>query len=216
MNTELLINDQYDILLKLVLVGDSSVGKTSCLMQKIDNKFNEQGKTTIGIDFRIETVKCKDKIVKVQYWDTAGCEKFRGLTSAYYRGSSGILLMFDVTNERSFSNIKTWIEDIKKSVENVPILLVGNKCDNVHMRIVHYEDCIKLSKELGLNYMDMSVKENKGVHEAFYKLTELSVEGNNYLNGVGKLSKNSPTLQPFNLNENSGRLNKRRDNKCCK
>ncbi|KAL9647964.1 hypothetical protein ABK040_016870 [Willaertia magna] len=215
--------NHYDILLKLVLVGDAGVGKTSSLMQKTENKFSEQCKATVGVDFKIEKVKFKDKTIKIQYWDTAGSERYRSITSSYFRGCSGILLMFDVTLEQSFLHVENWVVDIRKIVENVPILLVGNKSDRVDFRKVRHEDCLKLAKKLELNYMEMSAKENIGVKEAFDKLIELSVEGNNYLMVSGKMMSQNIVCSPASLSLGNENANDKKDkrkknlnNKCCK
>ncbi|MED6220296.1 Ras- protein RABE1d, variant 2 [Stylosanthes scabra] len=120
----------YDYLIKLLLIGDSGVGKSCLLLRFTDDTFTTSFITTIGIDFKIRTVELDGKRIKLQIWDTAGQERFRTITSAYYRGAMGILLVYDVTDESSFENIRNWIRNIEEHAsDNVNRILVGNKAD---------------------------------------------------------------------------------------
>lgn len=123
----------YDYLVKLLILGDSGVGKSSILLRYTDDEFTENYITTIGIDFKVKTVNIDGKIVKIQIWDTAGQERFRTITQAYYRGAQGVLLVYDVTGSESFGHMTHWVEDIDKhkdkSVTNVSKILIANKCD---------------------------------------------------------------------------------------
>ncbi|KAI5395385.1 Ras- protein RABE1a, variant 2 [Lathyrus oleraceus] len=120
----------YDYLIKLLLIGDSGVGKSCLLLRFSDGSFTTSFITTIGIDFKIRTIELDGKRIKLQIWDTAGQERFRTITTAYYRGAMGILLVYDVTDESSFNNIKNWIRNIEQHAsDNVNKILVGNKAD---------------------------------------------------------------------------------------
>ncbi|KAI3942008.1 hypothetical protein MKW92_017226 [Papaver armeniacum] len=120
----------YDYLIKLLLIGDSGVGKSCLLLRFSDGSFTTSFITTIGIDFKIRTIELDNKRIKLQIWDTAGQERFRTITTAYYRGAMGILLVYDVTDESSFNNIRNWIRNIEQHAsDNVNKILVGNKAD---------------------------------------------------------------------------------------
>ncbi|EEY15502.1 GTP-binding protein SAS1 [Verticillium alfalfae VaMs.102] len=123
-------NRNYDFLIKLLLIGDSGVGKSCCLLRFSEDSFTPSFITTIGIDFKIRTIELDGKRVKLQIWDTAGQERFRTITTAYYRGAMGILLVYDVTDERSFNNIRTWVGKRRAARHRgVNKILIGNKCD---------------------------------------------------------------------------------------
>jgi len=127
----------YDFLIKLLLIGDSGVGKSCLLLRFSDDSFTPSFITTIGIDFKIKTIELDGKRIKLQIWDTAGQERFRTITTAYYRGAMGILLIYDTTDEQSFQNIRNWIRNIEQhAADNVDKILVGNKCDMVSDKVV--------------------------------------------------------------------------------
>eukprot|EP01027_Heterolobosea_sp_BB2_P006112 GEZU01009267.1.p1 GENE.GEZU01009267.1~~GEZU01009267.1.p1 ORF type:complete len:171 (-),score=18.98 GEZU01009267.1:492-1004(-) len=128
-------NAQYDYLIKLLLIGDSGVGKSCLLLRFSDDSFTTSFITTIGIDFKIRTIELDGKRIKLQIWDTAGQERFRTITTAYYRGAMGILLTYDVTDEGSFANVRNWMKNIEQhATENVNKILLGNKCDLVEKK----------------------------------------------------------------------------------
>eukprot|EP00914_Ancora_sagittata_P032209 GHVO01065242.1.p1 GENE.GHVO01065242.1~~GHVO01065242.1.p1 ORF type:complete len:159 (+),score=12.12 GHVO01065242.1:51-479(+) len=123
----------YDYLFKILLVGESDVGKSSMLLRFTDDTFHEKQLSTIGVDVKFKFVTIHDKQVKLTLWDTAGQERFRTLTKSYYRGAQGIILMYDTTNRRSFESMRLWIEDVRKHTHGLSIMmLVGNKIDKVH------------------------------------------------------------------------------------
>uniref|UniRef100_A0A3Q4AK04 Ras-related protein Rab-13 n=1 Tax=Mola mola TaxID=94237 RepID=A0A3Q4AK04_MOLML len=127
----------YDYLFKLLLIGDSGVGKTCLLFRFSEDSFNTTFISTIGIDFKIRTIELEGKRVKLQIWDTAGQERFRTITTAYYRGAMGIMLVYDICNEKSFENIKNWIRNIEEHASSdVEKMILGNKCDMTDRRQV--------------------------------------------------------------------------------
>ncbi|KDN50399.1 putative SEC4-like Rab/GTPase [Tilletiaria anomala UBC 951] len=164
-------NPHYDFLIKLLLIGDSGVGKSCLLLRFCDDQWTPSFITTIGIDFKIRTIELDGKRIKLQIWDTAGQERFRTITTAYYRGAMGILLTFDVTDERSFSNIRTWHSNIEQHAsEGVSKILVGNKCDWDEKRVITEAQAQELASELGIKYIETSAKANTNVEEAFFSL----------------------------------------------
>lgn len=161
----------YDYLFKLLLIGDSGVGKTCLLFRFSEDAFNTTFISTIGIDFKIRTVELNGKRVKLQIWDTAGQERFRTITTAYYRGAMGIILVYDISNEKSFENIKHWIHNIEEHASSdVEKMILGNKCDMADRRQVSKDRGEKLAIEYGVKFMETSAKTSLNVEEAFYTL----------------------------------------------
>jgi Ras-related protein Rab-35 len=167
-------NKDYDLLHKIVLIGDSGVGKTSLLQRFAEQHFSGTHITTIGVDFKLRTIQVGNVRVKLQVWDTAGQEKFRVITKTYYRNAAGILIAYDVTNGESFVNTKRWIEEVKNNCgdDGVPIVLVGNKCDDPN-KVVSFNDQQEYAKLINLKFFETSAKENINVDEVFTELTRL-------------------------------------------
>ncbi|KAG7276235.1 hypothetical protein CRUP_018617 [Coryphaenoides rupestris] len=161
----------YDYLFKLLLIGDSGVGKTCLLFRFSEDAFNNTFISTIGIDFKIRTIELDGKRVKLQIWDTAGQERFRTITTAYYRGAMGIMLVYDICNEKSFENIKNWIRNIEKHASlDVEKMILGNKCDISDRRQVSKDRGEKLAIDYGIKFMETSAKSSLNVEEAFYTI----------------------------------------------
>ncbi|CAD5111737.1 DgyrCDS1022 [Dimorphilus gyrociliatus] len=161
----------YDYLFKLLLIGDSGVGKTCVLFRFSEDAFNATFISTIGIDFKIRTIEIDAKKIKLQIWDTAGQERFRTITTAYYRGAMGIMLVYDITNERSFQNINNWIKNIAEHASaDVEKMILGNKCDMEDKRKVSKERGENLAVENGIKFMETSAKQSHNVEEAFFTL----------------------------------------------
>ncbi|CDO95906.1 unnamed protein product [Kluyveromyces dobzhanskii CBS 2104] len=166
-------NKNYDSVMKILLLGDSGVGKSCLLVRFVEDKFTPTFITTIGIDFKIKTVDINGKRVKLQLWDTAGQERFRTITTAYYRGAMGIVLIYDVTDERTFENIRQWFSTVNQHAsEDVVMLLVGNKKD-METRTVSFEQGEALAKELGIPFIEASAKDDTNVSEIFFTLAKL-------------------------------------------
>ncbi|CCG81959.1 GTP-binding protein SAS1 [Taphrina deformans PYCC 5710] len=161
----------YDLLIKLLLIGDSGVGKSCLLLRFSEDSFTPSFITTIGIDFKIRTIEIDGKRIKLQIWDTAGQERFRTITTVYYRGAMGILLVYDVTDQKSFDNVKTWFGNVEQHAsEDVNKILVGNKCDFDEKRVVSQEQGQALADSLGIPFVEASAKANINVEEAFLSL----------------------------------------------
>ena len=167
---------KYDYLIKLLLIGDSGVGKSCLLLRYADDTFTSSFITTIGIDFKIKSILIDDSKVKLQIWDTAGQERFRTITTAYYRGAMGILLVYDVADENSFFNVKNWMKQIdQNAAENVNRVLIGNKCD-LDERKVSYEQGKALADEYGIKFFETSAKLNTHVDSSFLSIAKDIVE----------------------------------------
>ena len=172
----------YDDLFKLVIIGDSGVGKSCILLRFADDTFTENYYSTIGVDFRFKCVDIGERKCKLQIWDTAGQERFKTVTSAYYRGADGIIIVFDQTDKESFNNIQHWIEDISRySTEEPAKIIIANKDDMPEDRkIVKNEDINELEKNTGLEVIKTSAKTGENVEYAFKKLAQqLILERNN-------------------------------------
>mmetsp|Transcript_21166 Transcript_21166/g.25470 ORF Transcript_21166/g.25470 Transcript_21166/m.25470 type:complete len:203 (+) Transcript_21166:253-861(+) len=161
------MNPEYDYLFKLLLIGDSGVGKSCLLLRFADDTYTESYISTIGVDFKIRTVELEGKTIKLQIWDTAGQERFRTITSSYYRGAHGIIVVYDVTDPESFSNVKQWLHEIDRyASENVNKLLVGNKSD-LPTKKVDYQTAKAYADEIGIPFLETSAKNATNVEQAF-------------------------------------------------
>lgn len=161
----------YDLLFKLLLIGDSGVGKTCVLFRFSDDAFNTTFISTIGIDFKIKTVELNGKKIKLQIWDTAGQERFHTITTSYYRGANGIMLVYDITNPKSFDNISKWLRNIEEHAsEDVERMLLGNKCDMEEKRMISKERGEQISREHGIKFYETSAKNNINIEKAFITL----------------------------------------------
>lgn len=163
----------YDLLFKLLLIGDSGVGKTSILFRFSDDAFTPTFISTIGIDFKIKTIELRGKKIKLQIWDTAGQERFHTITTSYYRGAMGIMLVYDITNSKSFDNILKWLRNIEEHAnEDVEKMIVGNKCDMEDRRIIPKEKGEAIARDHGIRFMETSASSNVNVDKAFLELAK--------------------------------------------
>ncbi|VDL70171.1 unnamed protein product [Nippostrongylus brasiliensis] len=162
------MNPEYDYLFKLLLIGDSGVGKSCLLLRFADDTYTESYISTIGVDFKIRTIELDGKTIKLQIWDTAGQERFRTITSSYYRGAHGIIVVYDITDQESFNNVKQWLQEIDRyACENVNKLLVGNKCDLTAKRAVETTAAKEYADQLGIPFLETSAKSSTNVEQAF-------------------------------------------------
>ncbi|XP_058214904.1 ras-related protein RABD1 isoform X1 [Rhododendron vialii] len=162
------MSNEYDYLFKLLLIGDSSVGKSCLLLRFADDSYVDSYISTIGVDFKIRTVELEGKTSKLQIWDTAGQERFRTITSSYYRGAHGIIIVYDVTEMESFNNVKQWLSEIDRYAnDTVCKLLVGNKSDLVENRVVDTQTAKAFADELGIPFLETSAKDSINVEQAF-------------------------------------------------
>ena len=158
----------FNYLLKYVIVGDASVGKSNLLLRYSHGQFREEYQLTIGVEFGSNNIKIDDKIFRIQIWDTAGQENFRSITRAYYKNSACALIVYDISRRASFDSISTWIEDCKNSSpKSVFMVLVGNKCDLEKEREVSEEEGKELAETNGMIFFETSAKTGKNVEEVF-------------------------------------------------
>jgi Ras-related protein Rab-1A len=166
-----------DFLFKLLLIGDSGVGKSCLLLRFADDTYTESYISTIGVDFKIRTIELDGKCIKLQIWDTAGQERFRTITSSYYRGAHGIIIVYDITDQDSYENVKQWLNEIERYAnEKVDKLLVGNKADLEDKRKVQADAAKEYASSHDINFLETSAKEKLNVERSFMKIAAQIME----------------------------------------
>ena len=164
-------DQDYEFIFKVLLLGNSNVGKSSLFLRFVDDIWNDTFVPTIGVDFKIKTFEIDSKKIKMQIWDTAGQERFKNIIASYYRGAHGILLLYDVTDKDSFKNLSNWLIEIEKNAsKNVLKVLIGNKSDLEDKRLVSYNQGKEFADTYGLKFIETSAKKNLNVNEAFETL----------------------------------------------
>eukprot|EP00933_Yihiella_yeosuensis_P076712 TRINITY_DN8660_c0_g1_i1.p1 TRINITY_DN8660_c0_g1~~TRINITY_DN8660_c0_g1_i1.p1 ORF type:complete len:236 (-),score=32.15 TRINITY_DN8660_c0_g1_i1:325-951(-) len=159
---------EHDYLFKILLLGDSGVGKSNLLLRYVDDIYKSDLGATIGVDFKICSRMIDDKLVKMQIWDTAGQERFRTITISYYRGSHGILVVYDVTDRNSFEHVRSWMQEIQKYTdEGANVILVGNKVDLHSKRVVTSDEGAELAEELGIRFIETSARNAHNIEHMF-------------------------------------------------
>ncbi|KAJ6822451.1 ras-related protein Rab11D-like [Iris pallida] len=169
------MGEKIDYVFKVVLIGDSAVGKSQILARFARNEFSLDSKATIGVEFQTRTLIIDRKNVKAQIWDTAGQERYRAVTTAYYRGAFGALLIYDITKRQTFDHIPRWLEELRSHADkNIVIMLVGNKSDLDDKRAVSVEDAKEFAQKEGLFFLETSAMEATNVEPSFMTvLTEI-------------------------------------------
>jgi len=167
--------EEYDYLYKVVLIGDSGVGKSNLLSRFTRNEFNLEMKSTIGVEFATRSIQTEGKTIKAQIWDTAGQERYRAITSAYYRGAVGALLVYDIAKYSTFKNVERWLTELRENADrNIVIMLVGNKSDLRHLREVPTEEAKTFAEKNKLSFIETSALDATNVELAFQNiLTEI-------------------------------------------
>jgi len=167
----------YDYLIKLIVIGDSGVGKSAILLRYCDDIFSENYLSTIGVDFRIRTLNVDDKIAKLQLWDTAGQERFNAIVVSYFRGAHGVFIVYDVTNRESFENLNYHIDRVRKyCTPNIPIVIIGNKSDLEKKREISYEEAMSYAIDKQIILIETSAKLNKGIDDAMLELVRQHIK----------------------------------------
>ena len=211
-------NDNYDLILKLVLIGDSGVGKTNILSRYNNNEFSLATQPTVGVEFGNKIIKKENKSIKLQLWDTAGRERYKAITNAFYKGSKGAFVVYDITRKSSFLNIDKWIGELKTNgSEDILIILVGNKSDLEDKREVSIEDGEKKAKQYGIAFCETSALQGKNIEYAFNILIDeiiLEIENAKQKEMKNNKSNNKKKSKGIMLNTNNDKNNKKK--KCCK
>ena len=194
----------FDYLSKILLIGDSSVGKTSIMMRFVNNNFSSSFISTIGIDFVTKIIESSGSKVKLQLWDTAGQERFRAITLGYIKGAHVIIIVYDVCDKTTFANIKYWIEIINEyTCDNIGIILVGNKIDIDSNRQVTFKDGYELGKKYNIPFFECSAKKGINIDLIFDEAAKIHIINFNKIIN----NKIKPTI-----NLNNEIINKK---KCC-
>jgi small GTP-binding protein len=168
------MSKNYDYSIKLLMIGDSNVGKTSILTKYVNNQFSNTFITTIGIDFKIKYIKVNNKNIKLQLWDTAGQERFRSITISYFRGAQGAIITYDATDRSTFDNVKKWMDDINKQCsKNIDVFLVANKIDLEKYRVVSKEEGEELAKKYKILYFECSAKTGENIENLYFNIATI-------------------------------------------
>ena len=213
----MLDDENYDLIFKIVLIGDSGVGKTNILSRYINNEFSLATQSTVGVEFGSKIIKKNGKVIKLQIWDTAGQERYKSITSAYYKGSKGAFVVYDITRKTTYDNIDKWIGELKTNgSEDVLIMLVGNKSDLEDKREVITEEVEKKAQEQKLAFCETSALNGKNVEYAFENLINeiLKKVEKDKINEAKQLSESKViTLETADKNQNE--KNSKKKKKCC-
>ena len=196
---------------KILTIGESQVGKTSILRRYVENKFERHHLATIGIDYQTKTLKIKDKEIKLKIWDTAGQERYRNIANHAYKGADGIILVYDITDELSFSKISDWMEQINSNLSRneIGIILIGNKSD-IKERAVDKIKGEEKAKEYGIDYYETSALNGNGIKEAFEGLTKQILKIYRIKNNVGSRTISLMSSKPEDVVENN-----KKKKSCC-
>ncbi|EWS72497.1 small guanosine triphosphatase family Ras family protein (macronuclear) [Tetrahymena thermophila SB210] len=214
--------DVYDFLFKIVLIGDSGVGKSCLISRFTKDQFSMEQQPTIGVEFSTKTIKISDKIIKAQIWDTAGQERYRAITSAYYRGAAGALIVFDITKQTSFENLAKWYKELQEHSDvQIVTMLIGNKCDLADQRNISKDAASKFAQEYDMAYLETSALHSTNVEQAFHQIIKYiydsTISGNTQRKSIAKFGKNIQTLSLENKLKNKDQKQESEDNKksCC-
>ncbi|KII62436.1 Ras-related protein Rab-11A [Thelohanellus kitauei] len=161
-------NEDYDYLYKIVLIGDSGVGKSNLLSRFTRNEFNLESKSTIGVEFATRSIDADGQTIKAQIWDTAGQERYRAITTAYYRGAVGALVVYDITKSLTFEHVANWVKELRDHADKKTVLmLIGNKSDLRHLRAVSTDEARVYAEKNNLYFLETSALDSTNVEDAF-------------------------------------------------
>ena len=196
----------YDVIFKIVLIGDTSVGKTNILSKYLNDEFDPDSKATVGVEFGTKNFNIDNNVVKVQIWDTAGQERYRSITNAYYKGAKGCILVYDITNKTTFENIDKWLSELKgNGDENMSIILLGNKSDLESDREISLEEGKEKAKFYKLAFMETSALNGNNIDAAFDELiTDVFKKQNNMFKKDKNIKLNNDSIDLANIDEKDG------------
>lgn len=207
-------SNTYDYLIKCLIVGDSGTGKSSLMMRFTDDVFNTSYISTIGVDFKIKTMNYKDKDFKFQIWDTAGQDRFRTITSSYYRGANAVILCYDICDRDTFKNVSKWLEEVERFSMGKPlVILCGTKTDLESKREISYLEGTEYAKSKDMTFFESSAKNNVNIKEIFKVIAEQKINQTILLsNDVYNKSDLRKSKIPLELNSNNSNYS---NNTCC-
>ena len=212
------MSQEYDFLMKLILVGDSGVGKTNILSKYLKNNFDPDSKATVGVEFGTKNIEIDNKKIKVQIWDTAGQERYKSITSTYYKGAKGAFIVYDITRKSTFDNIDKWIGDLKNNGdENMIVYLVGNKSDLNDMREIRKDEAMTKSEKYNIAFSETSALYGDNIHKIFQDLMEkvyINFYRNTNINKDKEINKGVDLNEESKENNNSGN-SQESERKCC-
>ena len=194
---------EYEFIIKILIIGDSTVGKTNFVYKFSEDKFRENYFASTGIELKTTSIQIDGKSIKIQLWDTAGQEKYRAMIKNLYLKSQGIIILFDITNETSFINLKNWMSQIKESCgEDIPILLVGNKIDLEDNRVINKERAMEYANNENIEYIEVSSKTGENINKALTSLLQ-------------KILKRDDSNSNFSFTLDAGTVKKKTKHNCC-
>ncbi len=201
-----------NIIFKILTLGEGGVGKTAILKRYVENKFEKHHLATIGIDYQSKTIKIKNKEIKLKIWDTAGQERYKNIASQLYKGADGIMLVYDITDDYSFSKITDWMEQINNNLSknDIGIVLIGNKSD-IEDRMIDKEKGEEKAKEYGIEFYETSALNGNGINEAFEGLAKQILKNYKIKNNeVGSRTISLQSSRPEDVVETD-----KKKRKCC-
>ena len=197
------LDSDFDYTIKILVVGDSTVGKTNFIRMFIENKFNQNYMTTSGIDLKTSSIEIKNKKIRVQLWDTAGQEKYKAITKNLFLKVQAALIVYDITNEETFNNLKTWVRSIKEECgKQIQMLIIGNKNDLNEERVVDKNIAMEYAKEEKIDYLETSSKTGDNIQKAITLLCEKVLENTEFTND-------------FSFTLDASAISQKNKSKCC-
>ena len=197
------LDSDFDYTIKILVVGDSTVGKTNFIRMFIENKFNQNYMTTSGIDLKTSSIEIKNKKIRVQLWDTAGQEKYKAITKNLFLKVQAALIVYDITNEETFNNLKTWVRSIKDECgKQIQMLIIGNKNDLNEERVVDKNIAMEYAKEEKIDYLETSSKTGDNIQKAISLLCEKVLENTEFTND-------------FSFTLDASAISQKNKSKCC-
>ena len=206
--------DEYDLMIKVILIGDSGVGKTNIMSKFLKNQFMENSKATVGVEFGSKLFIHENHKIKAQIWDTAGQEKYKAITGAYYKGSKGALVIYDITRKETFANIEKWVNDLKTAGDpKITIIIIGNKSDLADKRQITKEEGEEKAKSFGCAFLETSAFNGENIDKAFDIMVKEIYEKFSSDTGGDEQIESDTKVEDIKLERDKVDINKKK--KCC-